>query len=104
MSRAATAHPSPWSRRGDVALRILAAIPIGYAVASLWAMAIARFLPTSPSEATTTGALASFAICAVAAMYAFAARSGARALTVLLLLGAVAGAATWLSMTHGARL
>ena len=85
----ARADGSAWRRRGDMALRILAAVPLGYAVASLWAMAIARLLPGGRAEATVAASLMSFVICATAAMYAFAARSGARAFAVLVALGAV---------------
>ncbi|ONF95356.1 hypothetical protein [Sphingomonas jeddahensis] len=92
-----------WKRRGDVALRIVAAVPLGYAVASLWAMALARLLPGSPSEASIAAALIALALCAVAAMYAFAARSGLRAFTVLLVLGAMAGAIAWGSIATGGR-
>jgi hypothetical protein len=90
-----------WRRRGDLALRILAALPLGYAVATLWAMALSRILPMNASEATTTGMLAAFAICAVSAMWAFAAKSGWRAFWVLAAAGGVAAAITWASM--GAR-
>lgn len=93
-----------WRRRGDNALRLLAAVPVGYAVASLWAMALARILPGDRAEAAVTGALAAFPICAVAAMYAYAARSGARALSVLLALGAVAGGIAWFSIQTTGRL
>jgi len=87
-----------------VTLRIVAAVPMGYAVASLWAMALARMLPGARSEATVTGTLVAFALCAFAAMYAFAARSGVRAFFVLLTLGAIAGCITWTSISAGGRL
>lgn len=93
-----------WRRRGDVTLRIVAAVPLGYAVACLWAMALARLLPGPPSEATVAATLIALALCAVAAMYAFAARSGLRAVIVLLVLGAVAGAIAWGSIHAGGRL
>lgn len=67
-------------------------------------MAFARILPGARSEATVTGTLIAFALCAFAAMYAFAARSGARALCVLLILGAIAGGITWVSFSAGGRL
>lgn len=89
-------------RRGDLALRILAALPLGYAVATLWAMALSRVLPMPRADATTTGMLAAFAICAVAAMWAFAAKSGWRAVWVLAVAGGVAAAITWASMAGGA--
>ena len=65
-----------WHRTGDVLLRILVALPIGYGVATLWAMALSVILPMPVSDAVTTGMLVAFVICAVIAMWAFAARSG----------------------------
>ncbi len=88
----------------DTTLRILCAVPVGYVVASLWAMALARMIPGERSEATVTGTLVAFALCAFAAMYAFGARTGARAFIVLLILGAIAGGITWLSVASGGRL
>jgi hypothetical protein len=85
-------------------LRIVAALPLGYAVATLWAMATARMLPIDASQATTTGMLAAFVICPFAAIWAFAARSGWRAVWVLALAGALAGGITWLSIATGGRL
>lgn len=93
-----------WRRRGDATLRFIAAAPLGYAVASAWAMALARCLPGARSEATVTATLIALAICAVAAMYANAARSGVRAVTVLALLGLAAGAIAWISIGQGGRL
>ncbi|MBJ6123303.1 hypothetical protein [Sphingomonas mollis] len=92
-----------WRRRGDASLRILAAMPVGYAVASLWAMALARLLPMTPAGATVTATMVAFALCAGAAMWAYAARSGWRALWTLLVAGAVAGAIAWLSVAMGGR-
>jgi hypothetical protein len=86
-----------------VSLRVVAAIPLGYAVASLWAMALARVLPGARSEATVTATLVAFVIAAAAAMYAFAARSGWRATWVLLVLGSVAGAIAWMSIAATGR-
>lgn len=94
----------PWRRRGDHALRIVAAIPVGYAVASLWAMMLARLLPGDRGQATIAATLVAFAICAAAAMWAFAARSGWRALWVLIALGGLAGGGTWLSIAATGRL
>lgn len=84
-------------------LRIVAALPLGYAVATLWAMALARILPIDASQATTTGMLAAFVICAAAAIWAFAARSGWRAVWVLALAGLLAGGITWVSIATGGR-
>lgn len=89
-------------RRGDLTLRILAALPLGYAVGTLWAMALSRILPMPRADATTTGMLAAFAICAVSAMWAFAAKSGWRAVWVLTAAGGIAAAITWASMAGGA--
>lgn len=93
-----------WLRRGDNVLRFVAAVPLGYAVASAWAMALARLLPGARSEATVTATLVAFVICAAAAMYAYAARSGLRALVVLAALGGVAALSAWGSIASGGRL
>ncbi|KQM67970.1 hypothetical protein ASE75_03610 [Sphingomonas sp. Leaf17] len=92
-----------WARRGDIALRVVAAVPLGYAAASLWAMAIARLLPGDRAEASVTGALIALALCAVAAIWAFAARSGWRALWTLALAGGVAAVITWTSIAATGR-
>ncbi|ATY32100.1 hypothetical protein [Sphingomonas psychrotolerans] len=104
MSGAGRLSGKPWARRGDMALRVLAAIPLGYAVGSLWAMALARVIPGARSEATVIATLVAFVICAAAAMWAFAARSGWRAVWTLALLGAVAGATAWASIEATGRL
>ena len=87
-----------WARRGDIALRVVASVPLAYATASLWAMALARLLPGDRAEATVTAALIALAVCALAAMWAFAARSGWRAIWTLGLAAAVAAAITWISI------
>ncbi|TPG49728.1 hypothetical protein EAH76_17755 [Sphingomonas glacialis] len=81
-----------WRRRADTALRIVVAVPGGYAMASLWAMALARILPGGPAAATITATLVAFALCAFTAMWAFAARSGWRAAWTTLLGGGIAAA------------
>jgi hypothetical protein len=88
---------------GDASLRFIAAAPVGYAVASLWAMALARLLPLTPAAATVTATIVSFAICAVAIMWAYAAPSGWRALWTLLVIGALAGTITWASIEMSGR-
>lgn len=85
-------------------LRILAAVPLGYAVGSLWAMALARVLPGPRLEATIIGQLLAFAICAGAAMWAFAAPSGWRAVWTLAAIGSVAGLIAWWSIQLGGRI
>jgi hypothetical protein len=93
-----------WRRRADMTLRIFAAVPLGYAVASLWAMALARLLPGDRAEASVAATLIAFALCAFAAMWSFAARSGWRAVATLTMLGAVAGGVSWISLASSGRL
>lgn len=92
-----------WRRRGDAGLRLLAAVPVGYAVSSLWAMALARLLPMNAAEATVTATLVAFVICAVAAMWAYAAPSGWRAFWTLVVAGSLAGTIAWLSVAATGR-
>ncbi|MEG3166983.1 hypothetical protein U1737_02100 [Sphingomonas sp. LB3N6] len=92
------------ARRGDIALRIVAAVPLGYATSSLWAMAIARMLPGDRAEASVTASLIALVLCAVAAMWSFAARSGWRAIWTLAAAGAAAGAIAWGSIDATGRL
>lgn len=93
-----------WRRLGDNALRLIAAMPVGYAVASLWAMALARILPGDPVQTTMAAALIALLLCALAAMWAYAARSGWRALWTLVMAGGIAGAITWGSIAIGGRI
>lgn len=93
-----------WARRGDIALRVVVAVPLGYATASLWGMALARMLPGDRAEASIAGSLVALALCAVLAMWAFAARSGWRALWTVSAAAGVAGAITWASIAATGRL
>ncbi|TXC72865.1 hypothetical protein FSB78_09950 [Sphingomonas ginsenosidivorax] len=93
-----------WARRGDIALRVVAAVPLAYATASLWAMAIARLLPGDRAEASVTAAMIALAVCAVAAMWAFAACSGWRAIWTLAAAAAIAAAIAWISIDATGRL
>ncbi len=93
-----------WWRRVDATLRLVAAIPLGYAVASLWAMALARLLPLPITAATITATLIAFALCAGAVMWAYAAISGWRAVWTLSLAGFIAAGITWMSISSGGRL
>ena len=95
MTAAAQVRHVLWRGVGDNALRLIAALPVGYAVASLWSMALARILPGDPAQATVAAALIGLLLCALAAMWAYAARSGWRALWTLVLAGGVAGAICW---------
>jgi len=101
VSAGAVRSAGAWRRRGDMILRVVAAMPLGYAVATWWAMALSLILPMRPENATGTGMLAAFVICAVAAMWSFAARSGWRAFWTLAALGGVAGGIIWLATLTG---
>ncbi|WMJ68420.1 DUF3649 domain-containing protein [Stenotrophomonas sp. 24(2023)] len=76
-------HGLLWARGG---LALLG----GYAVAALWAAALARLLPGATADATLVATMASFVVYTLAAIWAFAARSTWRATSGLLLAGAVA--------------
>ena len=92
-----------WARRGDIALRVVASVPLAYATASLWAMALARVLPGGPAQAAVAATLVAFALCAFTAMWAFAAHSGWRAFWTVVLAGLVAGVITWGSILASGR-
>jgi hypothetical protein len=68
--------------------------------AGLWR----RELPGERTEATIIATLVAFVLCAFAAMWAFAARSGWRAVWTLAVLGAIAGAIAWASIQATGRL
>ncbi|MGY8564005.1 iron transporter [Paracidovorax citrulli] len=51
----------------------------GYAVAASWSAALARLLPGSLADAALAATMASFVIYTLAAIWAYAARSSARA-------------------------
>ncbi|MDO5626505.1 MAG: DUF3649 domain-containing protein [Pseudomonadota bacterium] len=77
--------PQAWRYRLDITARAVAAMGGGYVLAALASVVLALWLPTSRAEAVTWGMLASFAVYAGAVMWAFAARSAARAWLGLLL-------------------
>ncbi len=104
MTSAGRATDVRWRRHGDNLLRLIAALPGGYAVASLWAMALARILPGDRVAATVTATLIAFVVCAVAVMWAYAARSGWRALWTLTIAGGIGGAIAWASIASGGRI
>lgn len=93
-----------WRRRTDMTLRVVAAVPVGYAVGSLWGMALARIIPGDRAEAVVAATLVAFVICAVAAMWSFFARSGWHAVWTLAAIGGVAAAITWSSIALTGRL
>lgn len=62
-------------RRIDVAVRIVAAVGGGYALAALSTMLLSVTLPLARVEAVLAASMASFAVFAAAVVWAFAARS-----------------------------
>lgn len=78
----------------DIGLRALAALPVGYGLAALSTAALARHLPLDADQAVLTATMASFAIFAAVAIWAFAARGQRRLWGGLVLVAAGAGLAT----------
>ena len=83
-----TPLPPPWHRRLGAFLarpwlgvlsRTLAAILGGYALAAASAAFLAVALPMARSQAVLTGMLVAIALCACAALWAFATRTALRA-------------------------
>jgi len=77
--------------RLGVAVRAVAAIGGGYAVAALATAVLALYLPTTRAEAALTATLLAFVVYPCAVMWVFAARSAARAWLGLLLPAAALG-------------
>ncbi|MFC0204652.1 hypothetical protein [Novosphingobium soli] len=98
----------PVARRGEVAARILAAIPANYAVTSLAAACTARLLwqglGMDAANASVTAMLASFALFAILALVAFGTRSAFRLWAWLIGAALVMGAGLWISVATGGRL
>lgn len=76
--------------------RGLLALLGGYAVAACWAAALARLLPGAKADATLVATMAAFVVYALAAIWAYAARSTLRAAVGLLAAGALAALIAWL--------
>jgi hypothetical protein len=89
----------PWG----LLARILAATVLNYGLTSLITAGLARLLPTSAVEASTTATLASFLIFAVLAMTAFAVRSVLRLWGWMIGAGAVLAGVLWWSLEVGGR-
>jgi|SRR5699024_10751588 len=87
----------------QVSARVAAALPGGYVAAVLATMLLARVLPMPRTEASMAATLASFAVYAAIALWAFAARSAVRLWLWLLAAMAALGTATWLSILTGGR-
>jgi hypothetical protein len=92
------------ARTAGIALRALAAIGGGYALASLAALALTTTLPLSRADAVLTGMMASFAVHAAAVVWVFAAPSAARACAGIsaaaVLLAVVAMVGQWYTTGH----
>lgn len=80
--------------RMAIAVRVLAAVLGGYAVAAQGAVCIAVLLRAPDDEAVLAGMLASFAIYAAAVIWTFAARTASRACLGLLAVELVLGGAS----------
>lgn len=68
----------------------------GYVVAACWAAALARLLPGAKADATLVATMAAFVVYALAAIWAYAARSTLRATAGLLLAGGLGALLAWL--------
>jgi hypothetical protein len=102
MSRAAgAARGKAWR---DVALRVLAAVPLNYAVTAALTMLVARLLPGGAAQASIGATLLSFVIFAGIAMTAFAVRSTAKLWFGLVAASLLAGGLDWLLISTGGRL
>lgn len=88
----------------ELAGRTLAAVPLNYAVTTALTMLIARLLPGGAQQASIGATMLSFAVFAVIAMIAFAARSVLRLWAVLIGIGLLAGGLDWLLIMWGGRL
>jgi len=80
----ATQGKRPWPgaearRVAAIVLRVLGGVGGGYGIAALSTMLLSTSLPMPKAEAVLTASMASFAIFAGAIVWAFAARSVARA-------------------------
>jgi hypothetical protein len=89
--------------RAGVAMRAVAAIGGGYAVAALCSSVIALYLPAPRAEAALTGTMAAFVVYPCAVMWVFAARSAARAWQGLLWPAAALGALLLLHYYSGGK-
>lgn len=75
--------------------RVVAAVLGGYGFATVMSIWLARTLPVRPASALVTALLASFLLFAIAAIWAFAARTATRAWVGLVLPTVLFGAWAW---------
>jgi hypothetical protein len=90
-----------WRRIG-IGLRVLAGVGGGYGIAAMSTMLLSTSLPLPRAEAVLAASMASFAIFTAAIVWAFAARSVARAWIGLAVPAALLGLALLLSPGTGA--
>lgn len=94
--------------KGNLAARLIAAIPANYLFSSLATACIARVLAhglsVAPAEASVTATILSFAIFATLALMAFGMRSIARLWLWIIVSGAVMAGLLWFSLSTGGRL
>lgn len=93
-----------WANRRDVALRTVAAVPLNYALTSLFTVLLARILPGDPAQASIGATLLSFAAFALIAMLCFALQSVARLWLAMIGAGVALALADWLLIAWGGRL
>lgn len=94
--------------RGEVAARLVAAIPANYLLTSAATACLARLLwrgfGVDPANASVAATLTSFALFAVIALVAFGIRSVSRLWLWLAGSGVLLGLALWASLAVGGRL
>ncbi|WP_032904612.1 DUF3649 domain-containing protein [Pseudomonas sp. CF150] len=93
----------PVSYRLAVTSRVLAAVIGGYLMASLAAISLALWLPTSRADAVVTGMMSSFVFYLLAVLWCFACRTAWRAWAGVMvpsaLLATLAGIGFWMART-----
>lgn len=86
-----------------VTSRVLAAVVGGYLMASLAAICLALWMPTSRTDAVITGMMSSFVFYLLAVLWCFACRTAWRAWFVVMLPSAafatLAGVGLWMART-----
>lgn len=92
MSRAARRG---WRYRVNVAARSLVAIVGGYAIAALFTMAAARWLPMAKIDAVLVATMLAFALIPGVAVWAFLTRTPFRAVTGAVLVAGLLALACW---------
>ncbi|MEP9358000.1 DUF3649 domain-containing protein [Sphingomonas sp. KR3-1] len=86
-----------WRYRANVGARVVAGTLGAYAVAALFAAALARTLPMPRADATIPATLLAFALGPCVTVWAFLARGPWRAWAGVILCGALFAAIAWLA-------